>query len=86
MSNQETAEKYELDIPRTLISNSLGFMFLILIFAYVFTWTTVLQQFTQETTKLVAVIVFAFSTVKLVAWILPVNFEYKLREGISVDS
>ncbi len=70
----------ELDVKKTLLSNILGILFIGVIIFYIYTWAILLNEFPTEADKLVATIIFGFSTIKLTAWFINVNLEYRPRK------
>ena len=65
----EEDKEYTLDLWETLLRNIPMAPFFVLIIAYVMGFTRFMKELEGESTQLLAVIIFAFSFVKLVAWI-----------------
>ena len=72
-------DRYVLDVPSTLVSNIAPIAFLILISVFVMVGAQFIGTFDSEEAKLLGVLVWMFSVVRLMGWVQMPNLEYKPR-------
>lgn len=72
-------KKWELDIRNTIIANLFGFSFMCVVFLYIVFTISFISEINDINTKLIGLIVFMFSVIKLMQFIGHPYLEYKER-------
>ena len=81
--DQETTTNFELDISKTLFSNIFFFVGAIISTIWIYTFNTMINTFTLPEMKIIALFVWAYSTIKIIHLMSDsINFEYKERPKI----
>ena len=75
----EDYDKYVLDVERTAFSNIPFAIYVILISMFIIKGFIFLDSLASDDTKVLGLIVFLFSVVKLFGWVGSPNLEYKPR-------
>lgn len=76
----EDYKKWELDWVNTLTANMVRIFFAFLILIYIIFTISFIGNIDNDNTKIIALIVYMFSVVKLLSWIGYPTLEYKLRK------
>ena len=77
--DMQDSDNYVLDVPSTVVSNMVPIAFLILISVFVIVGAQFIGTFDSEEAKLLGVLVWMFSVVRLMGWVQMPNLEYKPR-------
>ena len=77
--DMQDSDNYVLDVPSTVVSNMVPIAFLILIGVFVIVGVQFIGTFDSEEAKLLGVLVWMFSAVRLIGWVQMPNLEYKPR-------
>ena len=76
----EDYKRFELDWKNTLLANIIGILFIFVAIIYIFFTLSFISSINNDNTKIIALIVFMFSTIKIITFIGYPTLQYKLRE------